>query len=613
MNLLNKLSPLIQGQFPEFVQTDYPVFATFVKAYYEFMEQNGQAQELLQNTLLYGDIDSTTDDFIQYFMREFWHGIPESVLFNKRALTKHITSLYSTKGSSRSYDLLFRLLYDTEVEIFYPKTKVFRASDGKWIRNVSIFLQIQKGDANDLANRKVIIRNASGTTRYELNIERRKIAENIYGGTGVAEFFIDDSTNIPISVGDIIEFEEFRAVVIPTPNQYKIIAPGKGFKVGDVLIIRIGSGRRSKAKVIKVDGNGGIKALHLISFGINYGELEFYNFFTSKKRNPVKTVYDLTEDGLVFEDVIDRIEDEGWFFKQNYTESDYFASDYVGELDRMFREDTGYGNPNSNEISTSLGDGDDAIIMITPGGKAKYPGYYKSNDSFPSDDIYIQDYHYYQPFSYVLRVDQQLKDYKRAVLENIHPAGTKLFAEYLLKNEFAITTTVNITKNEREKELFDSVSNLVDVNSFEISSVQTDISTLIDTTLKQVAIQKDIFVSPIDNPSFDSTLTVEEDDLIQVAERISKEVDKVIKENIPVIDEGTFDNLPPGEYHINELVTASDEIDIHIHDNQLELELEEIFAASDLLKGVKLTDNVTKLDVTETIDADDSDLNLVIS
>ena len=45
----NKLSILIEDQLPDFIQSDYDMFVKFLKAYYEFLEQNNQAQEVLQN------------------------------------------------------------------------------------------------------------------------------------------------------------------------------------------------------------------------------------------------------------------------------------------------------------------------------------------------------------------------------------------------------------------------------------------------------------------------------------------------------------------------------------------------------------------------------------
>ena len=37
-NLKNKLSPLIEGQVPDFIQADHAVFVTFLKHYYEIIE-----------------------------------------------------------------------------------------------------------------------------------------------------------------------------------------------------------------------------------------------------------------------------------------------------------------------------------------------------------------------------------------------------------------------------------------------------------------------------------------------------------------------------------------------------------------------------------------------
>ena len=35
---LKKVSPLIEGQVPDFVQADHPVFVDFVKDYFQFLE-----------------------------------------------------------------------------------------------------------------------------------------------------------------------------------------------------------------------------------------------------------------------------------------------------------------------------------------------------------------------------------------------------------------------------------------------------------------------------------------------------------------------------------------------------------------------------------------------
>lgn len=79
-----------------------------------------------------------------------------------------------------------------------------------------------------------------------------------------------------------------------------------------------------------------------------------------------------------------------------------------------------------------------AIISITLGPLTKYPGYYKNNDGFLDDAIYIQDSRYYQAYCYVLKIDEKLEQYKSAVKTLIHPSGLALFGEYDIRNEFDI-------------------------------------------------------------------------------------------------------------------------------------------------------------------------------
>ena len=36
--LTTKISPLIDGQLPDFIQADHPIFSSFLKNYYEYLE-----------------------------------------------------------------------------------------------------------------------------------------------------------------------------------------------------------------------------------------------------------------------------------------------------------------------------------------------------------------------------------------------------------------------------------------------------------------------------------------------------------------------------------------------------------------------------------------------
>ena len=99
-----------------------------------------------------------------------------------------------------------------------------------------------------------------------------------------------------------------------------------------------------------------------------------------------------------------------------------------------------FGISSANSVVTTT---QPAILKVSLGPLAKYPGYYVNNDGFLDDAIYVQDSKFYQAFSYVIKIDQSLETYKSIVKNLIHPSGMAVFGEYDLRNEFSIQTTVD--------------------------------------------------------------------------------------------------------------------------------------------------------------------------
>jgi hypothetical protein len=133
----NKVSLLINRQVPEFVRDEYPLFITFLEAYYEYLEtkQGTQINDLttvskkLKNL---SDVDDSIEDFEQQFFNSFATYLPKDVTVDKAFLIKNVLPIYLSKGSEGSFKLLFRMLFSEELELIYPKNNVLRASDGKW-------------------------------------------------------------------------------------------------------------------------------------------------------------------------------------------------------------------------------------------------------------------------------------------------------------------------------------------------------------------------------------------------------------------------------------------------------------------------------------------------
>ncbi len=132
MALDAKLSTLVENQFPAFYKEEGPKFLAFIKAYYQYLETTGKQQNIQRNLKNYKDIDDTLDEYIQYFRSELMPEIPDDALADKRLLAKRIKDLYTTKGTIDSYKLLFKILYDEDVEINFPADQMLKVSDGDY-------------------------------------------------------------------------------------------------------------------------------------------------------------------------------------------------------------------------------------------------------------------------------------------------------------------------------------------------------------------------------------------------------------------------------------------------------------------------------------------------
>ena len=127
-NIEKTISNLVESQFPQFYLSEGPNFVLFLKAYYEWMESEGQAIQQARSLFDLRDIDNTLTDFLSHFQQKYLYGIPFNVIANKRFLLKHILDVYRSKGTIQCYRLLFKLLYNQDIDIYLPgRDKIGRA------------------------------------------------------------------------------------------------------------------------------------------------------------------------------------------------------------------------------------------------------------------------------------------------------------------------------------------------------------------------------------------------------------------------------------------------------------------------------------------------------
>ena len=73
----DKISSIVQYTLPEFVVDEYSLFTLFIKSYYEFMEEEGNALNFIERFQDSLDIDQADDDFVVEYLQEFADTFPK--------------------------------------------------------------------------------------------------------------------------------------------------------------------------------------------------------------------------------------------------------------------------------------------------------------------------------------------------------------------------------------------------------------------------------------------------------------------------------------------------------------------------------------------------------
>ena len=280
MKTIEKLiSPLIENQFPAFYKEDGPQFIAFVKAYYEWLEQSGLPGATAQNTLYqarslpeYRDIDDTIDEFIVHFKEKYLKNIQFDTASNKKLLVKNALDLYRSKGTERSIDLFFKLVYGTDADVKYPGENILRVSDGIWERPEYLEIAYSKYNVDYVG--KQVIGSLSGAKAFVEKLIRRRVNRgfvNILYITGIQGTFINGEM-IGLNINNVPAFDKVkRSNLIGSVNRVTVLAGGSSFAVGDIVSFTDSErGQGGLARVSAVSNTTGIVDFLIVEGGYGY-------------------------------------------------------------------------------------------------------------------------------------------------------------------------------------------------------------------------------------------------------------------------------------------------------------------------------------------------------
>ena len=265
------ISPLIEQQFPSIYRDEGATFVTFVKTYFEWLEQTNNVAYDSRRLPEYRDIDTTLDRFVDEFRKKYMHGIPKDIAADKRLLQKHIKEVYSSKGTARGLELLFRILFNEDINVYIPGGDILRASDGQWF--VPKYLELEYNLNTKQYIGKTITGRVSGATAFVDDYKTYSISGNLYEILYISNIkgtFVPSEEIINDDIIDALDIDVLQSPRIKgSLNQISMTSSDSGFSLGEVLNV-VGNGISGQVVVTGLTDSDGVSAVKLYNSGVGY-------------------------------------------------------------------------------------------------------------------------------------------------------------------------------------------------------------------------------------------------------------------------------------------------------------------------------------------------------
>ena len=276
-----KVSTVVGNQIPDFITDESANFKQFLEAYYEWMQSTYLPQSHLENIR---DIDTTVDMFIEHFKNEIMQPIPEGVLTDKRLLAKRIQDIYRSKGTEQSYKFLFRILFNEDAELFFPKTALLRPSSGTWSADTVIRISDTTGGSPlELVGATISQTQpvGDGTFRTVTGFVENAVSTQI-GTKTVTDLTMDDES---ITAPGFLAEDEvtvrtitatapstnntINATVVSIITGFNISEGGSYYDIGDLITIVSPTGSEARGEITEID-SGSITGVTIENVGQGY-------------------------------------------------------------------------------------------------------------------------------------------------------------------------------------------------------------------------------------------------------------------------------------------------------------------------------------------------------
>ena len=439
----NSVLAVMKSRFPGFVARKYPDFEKFMSAYFDFLEQDGEVINYLTNFMDNNDTSNEQALYWDNILSDLGWALGVELKIEKRVFILFLRDYYTSRGSFNSLKFLFKIIFDDEPEVDYPRDDLLMTSNSKYVGKIIMFVKDDNLGANELRKLQqaaqdfslmgegILSKSKMLIDSVVLNLGFLKLTisatDEFVSGESIKligpdfEFITENVPCLDLNpIGSIIPIEDGESVHVTgalyngviTVNgvadgkidSIEISDGGSGYSVGEVISANESCG--FFARVAEVDVNGKINKIKVTNHG--YG-LKYIPSIYVRNSNGV---------GAVLEAISSTI---GRPRRLNMIEPIIAGTQFIaGEV--QFDDMIFDAKLNPIFISNSEWKNDNHIV---------------------GNNAVLIDSYYYQQFSYRVISETPMAEYEHIVKNEVHPTGYVLFSKLKLNNKDNIILNIS--------------------------------------------------------------------------------------------------------------------------------------------------------------------------
>lgn len=265
--------PVLESRLPAFVRDQYPRFVRFLTDFYTWLEEPENFLHILEQWKTNLEPTIENDPYVDALLRDLGWDIGQDIHPKKSLLLHGLRDFYLSRGTETSFKFLWRVLYDADVEIRYPREELLIPSSAQYGERYYLFTTLTHQETEEFAGILASVAEYGGNV-LGLSSKSQADVESVQIQLGFRESFLMIETLRPIfpfEPGETIRLTssgyQIEEVVRPVLG-LDIIDSGNGYKVGDTIAIP-GASVTGQC-VIDAIGRGPITELTIVDGGTGY-------------------------------------------------------------------------------------------------------------------------------------------------------------------------------------------------------------------------------------------------------------------------------------------------------------------------------------------------------